>query len=199
MATPENAAKVACAEVERTQPLDLDRLYRAHAAEVSGWIRRHWPALETDVVQDLLHEVFLVVQQRLGAFRFDSKVTTWLYGITVRVVLSRRRKERWRRVLWARVEPELELDFEPVETPTTRLEREHASASVYAVLDRLPERDRTMLILFELDGLPGPEIATILGLKPANVSVILHRARKRFEKEFVLLSKKSAQRRSGAR
>lgn len=199
MATPENAAPIAYAEGEQTEPLDLDRLYRAHAAEVSRWIHRHWPAADSFVVQDLLHEVFLVVQRQLGAFRFDSKVTTWLYAITVRVVAARRRKERFRRALWARVELELELDFEPVETPTTRLERDHASALVYAVLDRLPERDRTSLILFELEGLPGAEIATIMAVKPANVSVILHRARKRFEKEFMLLSRKAARRRDGGR
>lgn len=199
MATPDNALPLARAELERVEPLELDALYRAHAAQVSRWVRRHWPSADTDVVQDLLHEVFLVVQQQLPAFRFECKVSTWLYAITVHVVSARRRKERFRRLLWPRVELELQLDLDPAEAPPARLEREHARALVYAVLDRLSERDRTLLILFELDGLSGQEIAEIMDMKAVNVSVSLHRARKRFEKEFIRLSRKNERRRDGAR
>ena len=52
------------------------------------------------------------------------------------------------------------------------------------MLDRLPERDREILILFELEELSGDRIAALLGIKVDNVWVRMHRARERFLKVF---------------
>ena len=75
-----------------------------------------------------------------------------------------------------------ELDAPASETPADSLQRQQATRIVYSVLNKLSERDRTLLILFELERLPTSEIATILELTENNVSVSLHRARKRFRK-----------------
>lgn len=168
--------------------MELEAIYREHSAAVSKWVRRLWgPGTTSGMVdvEDLLHEVFLVVQRRLSSFRGDSAVTTWLYAITVLVVNGRRRKERWRRLLWRRAEPELQLDHD-WDAPAAQADFERAETSrlVYAVLNELSERDRTLLILFELERLPGAEIAAILNLSEPNVWVALTRARARFRKVF---------------
>lgn len=167
--------------------LALDAIYREHSAVVSKWVRRLWGpggvggAVD---VEDLLHEVFLVVQRRLTSFRGDSALTTWLYGITVLVVNGRRRKEGWRRLLWRRAEPELALDQNEAVASDHDFERAESSRMVYAVLNELSERDRTLLILFELERLPGSEIAAIVGMNEPNLWVALTRARARFRKVF---------------
>ena len=126
-----------------------------------------------------------MVQRRLEGFRAEAALTTWLYSITVLVVNGRRQKERWRRLLWRRAEPELSLLHDPT-SPATQEDFDAAEASrqVYAVLDELSERDRTLMILFELERLPGSEIASIVGLSERNVWVGLSRARARFKKVF---------------
>jgi RNA polymerase sigma-70 factor (ECF subfamily) len=182
------AAVSLSAELDERPALELDAIYREHSAAVSKWVRRLWgPGTSSGIVdvEDLLHEVFLVVQRRLSSFRGDSALTTWLYGITVLVVNGRRRKESWRRLLWRRAEPELQLDHDP-DLPAVQADFERAEASrlVYAVLNDLSERDRTLLILFELERLPGAEIAAILNLSEPNVWVALTRARARFRKVF---------------
>jgi RNA polymerase sigma-70 factor (ECF subfamily) len=135
--------------------------------------------------EDQLHEVFLVVQRRLSDFRGEAALTTWLYSITVLVVNARRQKERWRRWLWRRAEPELSLLHEPASAAMQEdFERAEASRRVYAVLDSLRERDRTLMILFELERLPGSEIASVVGISERNVWVGLTRARARFKKVF---------------
>lgn len=167
---------------EARAPIDLDRVYREHAAQVSRWVRRlAGPGDPSDTLQ----EVFEVAQRKLSSFRGDSQLTTWLYAITVRVVSSRRRKVRLRQMLF--------LDFtsepstsEPVVAPDEHLDRQRASRVVYGVLDRLSERDRTLLILFELERLSSQEISDILRISNNNVAVGLHRARARFR---VLLRK----------
>jgi RNA polymerase sigma-70 factor (ECF subfamily) len=176
------------AELDGRPVLELEAIYREHSAAVSKWVRRLWgPGTTSGVVdaEDLLHEVFLVVQRRLSSFRGDSALTTWLYAITVLVVNGRRRKESWRRLLWRRAEPELQLDHDS-DAPALQADFERAEASrlVYAVLNDLSERDRTLLILFELERLPGAEIAAILNLSEPNVWVALTRARARFRKVF---------------
>jgi RNA polymerase sigma-70 factor, ECF subfamily len=165
--------------------LELELIYREHSAVVSKWVRRLWGtgrgAAAMDE-EDLLHEVFLVVQRRIPTFRGDAALTTWLYSITVLVVNARRKKARWRNLLWRRAEPELLP--EPVPPASAELGRAEASRVVYAVLDDLRERDRTLLILFELERLPGTEIAAILGMSEANLWVALSRARARFKRAF---------------
>jgi DNA-directed RNA polymerase specialized sigma24 family protein len=52
------------------------------------------------------------------------------------------------------------------------------------MLNQLSERDRTLLILFELERLPGSEVSAILGLSEPNLWVALSRARARFKKTF---------------
>jgi RNA polymerase sigma-70 factor (ECF subfamily) len=176
------------AELDGKPVLELDAIYRQHSAAVSKWVRRLWgPGGVGGPVdqEDLLQEVFLVVQRRLSSFRGDAALSTWLYAITGGVVNDRRRKERWRRLLWRRAAPELQLQHE-AEQPVAQQDFERAEASrlVYAILNQLSERDRTLLILFELERLPGLEIARILGLKEPNLWVALKRARTRFRQAF---------------
>jgi RNA polymerase sigma factor (sigma-70 family) len=176
------------AELDGKPVLELEAIYREHSAAVSKWVRRLWGPRTTGGsvdAEDLLQEVFLVVQRRHGAFRAEAALTTWLYGITVLVVNARRRKERWRRFLWRRAEPELQLEQEPgAPAAQEDFERAEASRLVYSVLDGLSERDRTLLISFELEQLPGAEIAMALGMSEPSVWVALTRARARFKKAF---------------
>jgi RNA polymerase sigma-70 factor (ECF subfamily) len=176
------------AELDGKPVPELEAIYREHSAVVSKWVRRLWgPRIRVSSVdtEDLLQEVFLVVQRRIGSFRADATLTTWLYGITILVVNARRRKERWRRLLWQRAEPELQLQQDSGAPGAQEdFERAEASRVVYSVLDGLSERDRTLLISFELEQLPGAEIAMILGMSEPNLWVALTRARARFKKAF---------------
>ncbi|MEP7052889.1 MAG: sigma-70 family RNA polymerase sigma factor [Pseudomonadota bacterium] len=173
MASAHQVAPIA----QAAEDIDLDRAYREHAAEVSRWARRLSGKAD---VSDILQEVFEVAQRRRSSFRGDAKLTTWLYAITVRVVSARRRKARLRAVLFLKAKTAFELEFESADSPEKDLHRAHATHVVYTVLEQLSERDRTLLILFELERLPVSEIATIYELSENNVSVSLHRARDRF-------------------
>ena len=161
--------------------LDLDRVYREHAGSVSRWLRRLTGKSE---VSDTLQEVFEVVQRRLPSFRGDAQLATWLYAIALRVVIAKRRKARVRRLLFAQVQVQFDLDSEAAQSPADDLMRRQATHIVYTVLERLSERERALLILFELEGLPIAQVASILRLSENNVAVSLHRARERFRVRF---------------
>lgn len=159
-------------------PLEVDAIYRAYAQRVAGWAARlGGPRLD---VEDVVQEVFLTVIRKLPDFRGEGRVTTWLFRITENVVRHRRRKERFRRWLGGTADEVAGDVVSGRPTPVEELERRQATALVYRALDALPEKDRTVLILFELDELPGEAVAELCGLKLQTLWVRLHRARAKF-------------------
>jgi RNA polymerase sigma-70 factor (ECF subfamily) len=166
------------AEALAPAPPEITSLYRAHAAEVERRVARlGGPGMDAE---DVVQEVFLVAQRRLPEWRAEAKITTWLYRITERVVHRQRRRQRvgrWLRGLSADYAADL-----PAErlTPVEDLERKEASRTVYAALDGLERKMRAVVVLFEIDGLSGEEIAALTGTKVATVWVQLHRGRAKF-------------------
>jgi RNA polymerase sigma factor (sigma-70 family) len=132
----------------------------------------------------MVHEVFEIAQRRLPSFRGDSSLATWLFGITEKVVRHRRRKDRLRHWLVGSSKDTFTHLPSPAPSQLEQLEKKERIARVYRVLDRLPERDRRLLILFELEEMPGEQIAALLGIKVGNVWLRMHRARARFLKAF---------------
>jgi RNA polymerase sigma-70 factor (ECF subfamily) len=161
---------------------DLSTIYRTHVRDVARWAERlAGPGFD---LPDLVHEVFEIVQRRLPSFRGDSSLATWLFGITEKVVRHRRRKDRLRHWLTGSAN---DLAYAaPQPNQHEQLERKERIARVYRVLDQLPERDRKVLILFELEELSGEQVAALLGIKVGNVWLRLHRARERFLRVFQL-------------
>jgi RNA polymerase sigma-70 factor (ECF subfamily) len=163
------------------EALDLASIYRAYAADVSRWARRlRGPQHEID---DVLHEVFLVVQRRLPEFRGEARIGTWLYAITVRVVQEHRRRERWRK--WLRLDRVFAGEPAAPATPLEAVEQRRATEITYRLLESLPEAERSALILFELEGLSGEEIAAVTGEAVGTIWVRLHRARARFRAAYL--------------
>jgi RNA polymerase sigma-70 factor (ECF subfamily) len=155
---------------------DLETVYKQYAPQVAAWAARlGGPGAD---VEDILHEVFLVVQRRLPEFRGDAKLSTWLFQITVRVVHGYRRKQRIRR--WIGLDDALEEIAEDTPSPIQAIEARQSAARLYRALDAMNERYRTVLILFELEELSGEEIACIMNAKLGTVWVWLHRARQQF-------------------
>jgi RNA polymerase sigma-70 factor (ECF subfamily) len=160
---------------------DLESIYRVYAADVSRWARRlRGPQGDVD---DVLSEVFLVAQRRLPEFRGEARIGTWLYAITVRVVQEQRRKERWRR--WLRLDRLFPAGPPAPPTPLEAFESRRATEITYRLLEELPEAERSALILFELEGLSGDEIAAVTGEPVGTIWVRLHRARTHFRQAYL--------------
>jgi RNA polymerase sigma-70 factor (ECF subfamily) len=185
---PSELAPAAPAVVPR--PRTVDELFRLHGARVAGWAA-HLLGPGADV-DDVVQEVFLVVQRRLPEFRGEARVTTWLYEITLRVTKSWRRRVRWRR--WLGLERAADGDalISDRASPLQELETRQATQTVYAVLERLRERDRTVLVLFEIERIPGEQIAAIERTSLNNVWSRLHRARERFVRAYAALEREHA-------
>jgi RNA polymerase sigma-70 factor (ECF subfamily) len=156
--------------------LSWESVFRAHAADVERWAARlGGPRVDTD---DVVQEVFVAVQRQLPKYQpHRAKLPTWLYGITANVVRHQRRKLWWRGFLGGSSSDVAGELSDPAEGPGARLEHLDDARRMYAALDALNERYRTVLILFEMEELSGEEIALRMGTKVSTVWVWLHRAR----------------------
>jgi RNA polymerase sigma-70 factor (ECF subfamily) len=168
--------------------VDLAAIYRRHADAVATWTRRlGGPDID---VEDVVHEVFLVVQRRLPEWRGDAKITTWLYEITFRVVSDRRRRWRLPRLWPRRGAGQAEggdLADVAADQPDALglLERREAGAALYQILDGIGEKYREVIVLFELEGKSGEEIAELVGISLSNVWIRLHRGRQKLTSRFL--------------
>jgi len=146
--------------------------------------------MDTD---ETVQDVLLTVSRRLGEFRGDAPITTWLFRITARVAANHRRAARRRRI-WARLTRRIE-ETAAAEGPGpgTGLDEREAWQRFYRALDTLPEQHRQVLVLFELDQLGTVEIARTMGRPPATVRVWLHRARSQFVEAWQRVQKESGE------
>jgi RNA polymerase sigma-70 factor (ECF subfamily) len=121
----------------------------------------------------MVQEAFVRAWSKLDLFRGDSKFGTWLHRLAVNVVLSDRRI----RVKRLRREQEFDENVERVQV---------GDRDVFAGLRRdleaaiagLPERARTVLILYDIEGYRHEEIAEMTGMAVGSSKAQLHRARK---------------------
>jgi len=159
----------------------FEAVYREHAMTVARWVARlGGPLLD---VEDVTHDVFVKVQRELPKFRGDAQLTTWLFTMTANTVRTRRRTEAFRRLFRAPSDDALDVADESALAPE-QLERRDAERALYRVLDKLAERDRQVLVLFELEGRSGREVAELLQVKEEAVWVLRHRAKARFAKHM---------------
>jgi RNA polymerase sigma-70 factor (ECF subfamily) len=172
---------------------DLGALYRAHAQSVARWAARlGGPAMD---VEDVVQEVFLIAHRLLPGFRGEAKITTWLFRITHNVVRHRRRKEKLRRFFSLQgpgVDDAAARLPSMRPTPIEEMLRREAAQTVYQVLDTMSEKYRTVFILFEMEGLPGEEIATLTGQRLSTTWVWLHRARAQFMDGLARIQRREA-------
>ena len=129
-------------------------------------------------LEDALQEVFIVVHRRLPTYDPAAKVTSWLFGICIRVAARFRRRAHARREECVEEVPDRPSNpgLNPEDATLIleqRRELEHA-------LDALDPRMRVVFVMFEIDGVPCAEIAEQLDLPVGTVFSRLHAARKAF-------------------
>jgi len=158
---------------------ELVKRHQARVFAVAGGILRN-----KEDVQDIAQQVFLKAYFSLKRFDQRAAFSTWLYKITVNECWDLLRKRKVRPLLY-----EADLSEEQARQYGASEEREEQAQDVSETLEKrqeleqlldcLEERDRTMLVLKEVQGFSVEEIAEFLGINGNTVKVRLFRARQR--------------------
>ncbi|HTZ32043.1 MAG TPA: sigma-70 family RNA polymerase sigma factor [Methylomirabilota bacterium] len=157
----------------------LVRKHQGRVFAVAGGILR-----TREDVEDIAQQVFLKAYFSIRRFDQRAAFSTWLYKITVNECWDLLRKRKVRPLVY-----ESDLSEEQAHKYQSReeggeyglnvSERLEAREQVQQWLDCLDEKDRTMLVLKEVQGFTVEEIAELMGLNGNTVKVRLFRARQR--------------------
>lgn len=126
--------------------------------------------------EEVAQEAFLSAFRAFDRFRGESRVTTWLYRITVNAALMRiRREKRARELRWVGIE-NLEVPSWD-ESPEPSAMNSELGEKIQEGISRLPPELRAVVVLRDVAGLSGREAAESLDITVAALKSRLHRAR----------------------
>jgi RNA polymerase sigma-70 factor, ECF subfamily len=154
---------------------DFAALYSAHFDFVWRNLRRL--GVPPFGLEDAVHDVFVVVQRRLGEFEGRCAITTWLFAIALRVA------QHYRRVAGRCTEQSIEDVPDPRgPAPDEAAARQEALRMVEHALDALDDDRRAVFVLAELEQMPAKAISEALGVGVNTVHSRLRLARRDFER-----------------
>lgn len=147
-----------------------DRIYRYVLTLVRD------PAEAEDLTQDALLRAY----RNYASLRDTASLTSWLYRIATHVCFDHLRLRSRRAPLQSEVDLET-IDVPEGETPSLLqlVEQHEMSACVQRYLDGLSDAYRAVILLHDLHGMTGPEIAAAIDVSLPNVKIRLHRARRK--------------------
>jgi RNA polymerase sigma-70 factor, ECF subfamily len=122
--------------------------------------------------EDITQDVFVKVFKKLGSFRGDAAVSTWIYRITVNACLDFLRRRKLRQTV--------PLD----ESMTAGSQPMSVGKLIEGTLPRLPPGYREVFVLYDIQGLKHSEIAQVLGISEGASKSQLHRARAFMRREL---------------
>lgn len=153
---------------------ELQEVFRAEASYVWNTLRRL--GVRTSDLEDVTHDVFVVVHRKWSDYDPARPLRPWLFGIALRVASDYRRSARVQR---ERVTDELDREgFTPATEEQIDLGRRRAL--VLSALDALSEQQREVFVRHELEGAPIPEVAAAVGIPLNTAYSRLRLARERF-------------------
>ncbi|HEY4787081.1 MAG TPA: sigma-70 family RNA polymerase sigma factor [Bacteroidales bacterium] len=142
--------------------------------------------------EDIAQEVFIEVFESISQFRQQSKLSTWLYRITINKSLNHLRKNKWKNLVNS-----IEQFFVGDKNANLEIEDKSANDSPYSIdylergkvlqtaIDSLPENQKIAFTLNKFDELSYQEITEIMDLSLASVESLIHRAKINLQKKLI--------------
>jgi RNA polymerase sigma-70 factor (ECF subfamily) len=161
---------------------ELDAIYEEHSRPIYYLALRMLG--DPTQAEDATHDVFLKAYRKLGEFKGQSSIRTWLYRITINHCQNL--LQTWHRrhihgtddsALW-------ENAAGPAESPLRILETRELGQRIQKTLDSLPEEYRLLLLLVADEKMSYEEVGTLTGQTSDAIRGKLHRARKLFALTF---------------
>jgi RNA polymerase sigma-70 factor, ECF subfamily len=162
-------------------PPTFDDVYDAHFAFV--WRNVLNRGIPSAAVDDVVQEVFVVVHRKLAEFEGRASLRTWLSVIVRRVVADHVRK----RGNAPAGEPLVGDRASLAPGPGEALEQKAAVALLDELLASMPENQREVFLLHEIEELTGREIAEAVGANENTVFTRLRAARRIFNEGLARL------------
>lgn len=140
--------------------------------------------------EEITHDVFLVVFDKLNSFRGDAKLTTWLYRVTINRSLdflkAKKRKKRFAffTSLFYDETNEIKHESPDFSHPGVIMEQKEETERLFGFINQLPDNQKTALILMKIEGKSQNEAAEIMNLSSKAVESLIQRAKTNISKKI---------------
>lgn len=156
--------------VQQGDSAAFDALVTRHMQRAFGVAMRLLDQRED--AEDLVQDAFIAALEKIDTYDSQREFAPWFYRILVNRCLNARKSRTRRSTL------ELSDDaVSSVASPLLETERSELRTHLKRAMDVLPERQRTIVTLFDVEGFSSPEVAEILGISDGTVRWHLHQAR----------------------
>jgi RNA polymerase sigma-70 factor, ECF subfamily len=149
-----------------------------------------------DDAQDIAQEVFIELYKSIEKFRQESKLSTWIYRISVNKSLNfirDNKKNSWFQsldLLFEKEKPSKE-GFTDSDNPHTLMEKDEKSNAIYRAIDELPENQKISFVLYKFENLSYKEISEVMKISLSSVESLIFRAKKNLQAKLIGYYKKN--------
>ncbi len=143
--------------------------------------------------EDITQEVFIEVFESLKNFKGDSKLSTWIYRITItkslEAIRRRKRKKRFGYItrLFQNESNTPEVLVPDFVHPGVLLENKEKATLLFKAIDSLPENQKIAFTLHKIEDMSYEEIAETMQVSLSAVESLIHRAKINLRKKLVSL------------
>jgi len=148
-----------------------------------------------DDAQDIAQEVFIELYKSIEKFRQESKLSTWIYRISVNKSLNfirDNKKNSWLHSLDLLFEKDIASNegFHDSDNPETLMEEDEKSSILYKTIDELPENQKISFVLNKFENLSYKEISEVMKISLSSVESLIFRAKKNLQAKLIGYYKK---------
>ena len=151
-------------------------LYEAHVDKVYRLAFRL--AGEDELARDFTQLTFIRAFEKIGDFRFESSLSTWLHTIGVSIALNGLRKVKTARNREAPMEAASSIGI------VTREAEPDLKVRLAAAIDTLSEKYRTVFLMHDVEGFTHEEIGAALGIPPGTSKTRLFQGRAKLREQL---------------
>lgn len=164
---------------------DISRWHAEHPGKFETWVHSSKDIVyntalgimlnEADA-EDITQDVLLSLYKKAPSFREESKVSTWLYRITVNRCIDVQRKKNRKIKWWGKQDKTDEDEAFHFEHPGVLVEKQEHAKALFAALKKIPQDQRAAYVLHKMEDKSMQEIADILNRSTSAVESLLSRA-----------------------
>jgi len=153
------------------------QLYNSYSPKIRRYLNSIFSIEDTE---DLLQDIFLKIFNSLQTFRGEANINTWIYRIATNTVIDRLKSNTHK---FSKVQHELNptlMHYNNSQYASTfdkQLEKAEMNDCIRQFINELTEKNRTVFVLSQYEGLTNKEIAEILNISIDSVKIRLHRAK----------------------
>jgi len=154
--------------------VDITQIWQEHHNKLLTFIRKQ--VKQKEVAEDLLHDVFLKIRDKIGQLKDQEKLQSWMFQLTRNVIIDYFRKQS------RQTDPELEDENE---TGRESNRMDEAENWIGSYILNLPENYREAVVLYELEGKSIADIANQLQISYTNARARVQRGRQTLKKNLL--------------